>query len=119
MILPPLRTDLDFMVSPDTKQPGLLIRDSFRYSDYVLIIPPPLVSSLSFFDVTRTDLELQGELTCLLNVPGSKGLAGKLIESLSSAGFLVDERYAKMKDARHQAFAQSRVREAAYAGSAY
>jgi len=119
MILPALRTDLDFMVSPDKKQPGLLIRDTFRYSDHVLIIPPALVSSLSLFDGTRTDLDLQEELTRTLDIPETKSLAGKLIEALSSAGFLVDERYAELKDARHQAFAQSPVREAAYAGSAY
>lgn len=119
MILPALRNDLDFMVSPDKKQPGLLIRDTFRYSDHVLIIPPALVSSLSFFDGTRTDMDLEGELTRLLEIPEGKRVAGKLIEALSSAGFLADERYAELKGARHDAFAQSPVREAAYAGSAY
>ncbi|MGA3047618.1 MAG: AmmeMemoRadiSam system protein B [Terracidiphilus sp.] len=119
MILPRLRTDLDFMLSPDTNQPGLLIRDSFRYSDYILVIPPPLINSLTFFDGTRTDQNLQAELTRLLNNPEVNHLAGRLIESLSNAGFLVDETYARLKDARHLAFAECPVREAVHAGSAY
>lgn len=119
MILPRLRTDLDFMVSPDPKQPGLLIRDTFRYSDLMLVIPPPLVQSLACFDGARTDLELQEELEHSLSIPDSNHLAGQLIEALSKAGFLLDERYANLKEARHQAFAESLVREATYAGSAY
>jgi AmmeMemoRadiSam system protein B len=119
MILPRLRADLDFTVSPDTNQPGLLIRDSLRYSDHMLVVPPPLVSSLAFFDGTKTDLDLQRELTHSLNIPEINNLAERLIASLSSAGFLVNETYAKLKEARHRAFAECPLRVAAYAGSAY
>jgi hypothetical protein len=119
MILPRLRADLDFTISPVTNHPGLLIRDSFRYSDHILVIPPALVNCLTFFDGTRTDLDLRAELTRSLNISESDSAAGRLIESLSNAGFLVDETYAKLKEARHLDFAQSSVREAAYAGSAY
>ena len=107
------------MVSPDPNQPGLLIRDSFRYSDLMLVIPPPLVSSLGFFDGSRTDLDLQEELKHSPNIPDSKPLAAQLIEALSNAGFLLDERYAELKESRHRAFAESPVREATFAGSAY
>ncbi|MGA9672755.1 MAG: AmmeMemoRadiSam system protein B [Terracidiphilus sp.] len=119
MILPRLRPDLDFMLSPDPNQPGLLIRDTFRYSDYMLVIPPPLISSLNFFDGIRTDLDLQTELTALLSIPESHDLATRLIESLRSAGFLVDETYARLKQARHLAFAESPVRVPVHMGSAY
>jgi AmmeMemoRadiSam system protein B len=119
MILPRLRADLDFMVSPVTNQPGLLIRDSLRYSDHMLVIPSPLVNVLTFFDGTRTDLDLRRELRHSLNLPETDEVADKLIESLSNAGFLVDDTYVKLKDARQRAFAKSSVREAAYAGSAY
>jgi AmmeMemoRadiSam system protein B len=119
MILPRLRADLDFTVSPDTNQPGLLIRDSLRYSDYLLVVPPPLVKSLAFFDGTRMDLDLGEELGRSLNIPESHNVALQLIESLSTAGFLVDETYAKLKEARHLAFAESPVRDARYAGTAY
>jgi AmmeMemoRadiSam system protein B len=119
MILPRLRADLDVMVSPLANQPGLLIRDSFRYSDHVLVVPLPLVNSLTFFDGTRTDLELQGELAHSLNIPESNDVTGKLIESLSNAGFLLDETYVRLKETRQLAFAEGSVREAAFAGSAY
>jgi AmmeMemoRadiSam system protein B len=85
----------------------------------MLVIPPPLVNSLTFFDGATTELDMRDELTRSLNIPESNVLAARLIESLSNAGFLVDETYAKLKEARHLAFAESSVREAAYAGSGY
>jgi hypothetical protein len=119
MILPRLRTDLDFSISPLAEQPGLLIRDTYRYSDYVLVIPPPLVNLLSLFDGTSTDLELRAEIIRSLHLPESNGVADQLIQTLGTAGFLVDETYAKLKHARHLSFAQSPVREPAFAGSGY
>jgi hypothetical protein len=119
MILPRLRADLDLMVSPVANQPGLLIRDPLRYSDSMLVVPPPLVNSLAFFDGTRTDVDLGRELGPSLSLPETEEVAGKLIEALSNAGFLVDDTYLKLKNARRRAFAESAVREAAFAGSAY
>jgi AmmeMemoRadiSam system protein B len=126
MILPRLRVDLDFAASPVKDRPGLLIRDTFRYSDHVLIVPPPLVNSLVCFDGTKTDLDLQAELSRALNVLESDDAAGQvdevarqLIEALTQAGFLVDETYARLKEMRHRTFSASPVREAAFAGSAY
>jgi AmmeMemoRadiSam system protein B len=42
-----------------------------------------------------------------------------LVEALSNAGFLEDETYARLKQKRLSAFAESGVREAAHAGSSY
>jgi len=53
--LPRLRVDLDFMPSPVADRPGLLIRDSLRYSDATLIVPPGLVQCLQLFDGEGTD----------------------------------------------------------------
>jgi MEMO1 family protein len=119
MILPRLRTNLDFMPSPVQDRPGLLIRDSFQYSDMTLIIPPLLVHGLEFFDGVRTELDLHAELTRMTGLVEMGTTARQLVEALCKAGFLEDETYAEMKQARHQAFAESPVREAAHAGSAY
>ncbi len=119
MILPKLRTDLDIMLSPVTDRPGLLIRDRFRYSDATLIIPPLLIPGLLLFDGTRTDLDLQRELTRSLGSPEIGSAVGHLLETLSQAGFLEDETYAKLKQGRILAFTESPVRQAAHAGSAY
>ena len=119
MILPQLRTDLEFMPSPVTGRPGLLIRDRFRYSDATLIIPPPLIPGLLLFDGTRTDLDLQRELTRSLGSPEIGSAAGHLLEALSQAGFLEDETYVNLKQGRILAFTESPVRPAAHAGSAY
>ena len=119
MTLPRLRANLDFMPSPVEDRPGLLIRDSFQYSDVTLIIPPLLVHGLEFFDGTRTELDLHAELTRLTGQLGMGDAARHLAEALSKAGFLEDDVYAEMKEKRQRAFAESPVREPAHAGSAY
>jgi MEMO1 family protein len=91
----------------------------FHYSDARLIIPPLLIPGLQFFNGTRTDLDLQAELTRISGSPETGSAAGRLIEALSDAGFLEDETYAKLKGSRLLAFAESPVREAAHVGSAY
>jgi len=119
MILPRLRTNLDFMPSPVEDRPGLLIRDTFHYSDTTLIIPPLLVHGLEFFDGVRTDLDLHAELTRLTGQLDMGEAARHLAEALRKAGFLEDETYAEMKAKRQREFAESPVREPAHAGSAY
>jgi AmmeMemoRadiSam system protein B len=119
MILPKLRTNLDFMLSPVADRPGLLIRDFFRHSDATLIVPPLLIPGLLLFDGTRTDLDLQAELSRSLGSPEIGGTAEHLITALGQAGFLEDETYARLKQGRLLAFSESPVRHAAHAGSAY
>jgi MEMO1 family protein len=119
MILPRLRNDLDMMRSPVPDRPGLLIRDFYRFSNATLIIPPPLLAGLCFFDGTRTDLDLQAELAHISASPAAGGAAGHLIAALSDAGFLEDETYAKLKRSRLLTFAESPVRKPVHAGSAY
>ncbi len=119
MILPKLRTDLEIMLSPVADRPGLLVRDRFQYSDARLIIPPVLIPGLLLFDGTRTNMDLQTELTRSLGGPEIGGAAGHLIEALSQAGFLEDETYGRLKQGRLLAFAESPVRQAAHAGSSY
>jgi hypothetical protein len=48
--LPRLRLSLDFVPSSDPEHPGLLVRDPFRFSDSMLLIPPQLVPCLACFD---------------------------------------------------------------------
>ena len=57
-MLPRLR-NLDFLPSPVPDRPGLVIRDPFQYSDATLIIPPPLVKCLEFFDGEHSSLDLR------------------------------------------------------------
>jgi MEMO1 family protein len=57
--LPRLRMNLDFMPSPVEDRPGLLIRDTYGYSEAVLIIPPELVQCLGCFDGEQTSLDLR------------------------------------------------------------
>ncbi len=117
--LPRLRADLDFMPSPVEDRPGLLIRDSFRYSDAVLIIPPPLVQCLSCFDGQQTQLDLRAMLVAISGDLQVGDLEDQLIEILTRSGFLEGEVFQGMKERREREFAEATVREPSHAGSAY
>lgn len=118
-VLPRLRTNLDFMPSPVPDRPGLLIRDPLRYSDVTVIIPQPLVPCLAMFDGQTTDLDFRQLLVQMTGDLRIGDLMTRLIESLSTSGFLEDETFARLRETRHRNFAESSRREAAHAGSAY
>lgn len=114
-----LRRDLDFMPSPLEDRPGLLIRDSFQYSDATLIIPPPLVPLLDLFDGTSTEGDLREAIFRLTGDLNTSGLVQHLRTALSEAGFLDDPVYHQFRDTRHAEFAAAPTRTPAHAGSAY
>jgi len=103
--LPRLRGDLDFMPSPVEDRPGLLIRDSFKYSDAVLIIPPPLVECLRCFDGRQTQLDLRQTLVKITGDLQVGEIEDQLIDILAHSGFLEDENFARMKEESHRACA--------------
>jgi AmmeMemoRadiSam system protein B len=111
--------NLDFMGSPVPDRPGLMIRDPFRYTDAVIIVPPPLVESLQAFDGRQTDLDLRALLVRITGDLEVGALEENLIEVLSSSGFLEDERFARMKEETQRKFAESPTRAPVHAGSAY
>jgi len=105
--------------SPVPDRPGLFIRDPYRYSDAVLIIPPPLIECLRCFDGRQTDLDLRALLVQITGDLQVAELEQHLIETFSSAGFLEDETFAQMKAGRQREFADAPKREPAHAGGAY
>jgi AmmeMemoRadiSam system protein B len=119
MILPALRRGLDLMPSPVADRPGLLIRDPFRYSEQVLIIPPPLVPLLAAFDGEHTDGDLREALVRLSGNLQVGDALDHIVAALRDAGFLDDEVGRGMRDACHSRFAGAATRAAAHAGAAY
>jgi len=119
MKLPALRMNLDFMPSPLPDRPGLLMRDPYRFSDTTLIIPPPLVECLRFFDGEHTDLDLREWLVQRTGQLEVGELQQQLIEALSEAGFLHDQNYEQLRAVRFREFAESPARPASHAGQAY
>ena len=107
------------MPSPVEDRPGLLIRDPYRYSDTVLIIPPLLVQCLQCFDGEQTELDVKTLLMRLTNELDTSGLANHLIETLSKSGFLENEVFESMKTERRQEFVSAPKRFPVHAGSAY
>jgi len=114
-----LRPTLDFMPSPIPDKPGLLIRDPFQFADATLIIPPMLVESLTYFDGTRSSLDLREHLVRLTGDLDVSGLEQHLIDTLSNAGFLEDENFFRRKEEAEKAFANAPARESAHAGTGY
>ena len=119
MKLPALRMNLDFAPSPLADRPGLLIRDPFRFSDTTLIIPPPLVECLSFFDGEHTELDLREWLVRRTGELTVGDFQRQLQETLSEAGFLLDDKYEQLRAERLREFEESPARQPTHAGSAY
>jgi MEMO1 family protein len=111
--------DLDFMPSPVEDRPGLLIRDSFGYSDSMLIIPPPLVECLECFDGQQTELDLRAALVRITGDLEVGQIQDQLIGTLSGAGFLHNDIYEALRDERQREFFSAAVRDASHAGTGY
>lgn len=118
-VLPRLRLDLDFIPSPIEDRPGLLIRDSRGYSEYVIVIPPELVPLLEFFDGENTAAELREMLVKATGRLDVSDIVDNLLNSLSQAGMLHDDVFEGMREEKQRAFRESPVREPSHAGSAY
>jgi len=107
------------MPSPSPDNPGLFIRDPYRFSDAMLIVPPPLVECLECFDGRQSYLDLRAVLVRITGRLEVEEIARQLVETLDNAGFLESETYARLRQEKRREFAAQTVREPAHAGSAY
>jgi MEMO1 family protein len=114
-----LRRTLEMVPSPVPDRPGLLVRDPFRYSEIVLIIPPAVVPCLAFFNGRYAFEQVRDALMGLTADPRIGEFLGHLRSTLSGAGFLEDEVFERMRGERHRDFAGAARRAAVHAGSAY
>ncbi len=111
--------ELDFLPSHIEDRPGLLMRDPFRFSDAVLVIPPPLVPLLEMFDGEQTEDDLRRALFEMTGDVTSGQVGEHLRQTLWEVGFLRGERFDEMRAARVQEFQEAGLREASMAGAAY
>jgi MEMO1 family protein len=93
------------MPSSDPEHPGLLVRDPFRFSDSMLLIPPQLVSSLACFDGQQTALDLRETLVRLTGEIQVGEIEKNLFDALSEAGFLENEKFEQLRVTRINEFA--------------
>jgi AmmeMemoRadiSam system protein B len=107
------------MPSPSEEHPGLFIRDPYKYSDAMLVIPPGLVECLQNFDGGHTDLDLKLAISRATNSLEVSEIQQHLTQTLSAAGFLEDEVFEQLRRERRNEFAASPIREAAHVGTAY
>ena len=118
--VPSLRRGIDIIPSPLAESPGLILRDPFRYTQAVLLIPSGWIPALALMNGTSTELELQETLT--------RASGGQLVrredvqhfvQTLRNHGFLESEEFHRLRDARHEQFRGAPDREPTHAGSAY
>jgi AmmeMemoRadiSam system protein B len=107
------------MPSPDPERPGLCVRDPYGFSDTMLLIPPPLVASLACFDGEQTTLDLRASLVQATGELQVGEIEKQLFDALDDAGFLENERFESMRQAKILEFTNAPKREASHAGSAY
>jgi AmmeMemoRadiSam system protein B len=117
--LAPLRRSLDAMPSPVRDRPGLLLRDPFRYTENVVIVPPPLVPFLRFFDGGHDEGDLAAALCRATGQLGAGEYARGLADSLGRGGFLEDDELERRRSERERAFAGASLREPSHQGAAY
>jgi AmmeMemoRadiSam system protein B len=118
-MLPRLRSDLDVMPSPAPEHPGLLLRDPFRYSEAILVIPPPLLGVLSCLDGEHSEADAMELLSRQLGASPPKELLDHVVGTLQANGFLETQEFYQMCQSRHAEFRELPERRAAHAGSAY
>ena len=107
------------MPSPVEDRPGLMIRDSYGYSGRTLILPPPIVPFLQFFNGETEENELSAQLVRETGDLSITKVKDQVWEALSQAGFLEDEVYEKAREEKHKEFAAAEVKLANHAGGAY
>jgi MEMO1 family protein len=114
-----LRPGIDIIPSPLPEKPGLLIRDPFRYTEEILIIPPLLAAGLVFFDGESTALDLQAYISKLAGQIIPSDVVESLIDVLKIHGYLEGAEFERMRAARHAEFAATPARMAAHSGTGY
>jgi AmmeMemoRadiSam system protein B len=85
----------------------------------MLLIPPQLVPCLSCFDGQQTTLDLRASLVRITGDIQVGEIEKHLYDTLSTAGFLEDEKFEQLRVARVKEFATAPKREPSHAGSAY
>lgn len=96
-----------------------MLRDPYQFSETVLILPPVFAMCLECFDGQKTDLDLRAMMVQITGEIDLRGADQHLTQALNDAGFLENEVFHTMREARMKEFAESPLRLPAHAGSGY
>jgi MEMO1 family protein len=118
-VLPALRRALDIFPSPEADQPGLLLRDPFRYTETVLYIPTTWAWALRCLDGEHTELDVQELVTRATGGLVFSEEVREFVSVLRQEGFLETEEFERRREQRHKEFEEQRERPPSHAGSAY
>lgn len=118
-VLPALRPGLDAFPSPDSTQPGIVLRDPMGYSQAMLVIPAPWVPVLSCFDGHHTMVDCQALMASLCGEVVPSHLVQHLSDVLREQGFLDTPEFEQLRRTKEEEFRHAVVRSPSHAGSAY
>jgi hypothetical protein len=114
-----LRRGLEVVPSPDPNEPGLVLRDPYRYTDQAIFVPPPWTVALGFLDGEHTDLDVQEALTRATGELVFGETVRQFEAALQEQGFLETAEFRLLRDAREAEFRAQPERLPIYAGNAY
>ena len=117
--LPALRRGLDIIPSPEANQPGLLLRDPWRYTEKVIFVAPPWTAGLRFLDGDHTELDLQEALTRATGQLVFSDTVRQFEGALREQGFLETEEFYRLRDLKQAEFRERSERLPVHAGEAY
>jgi len=118
--VPRLRPGIDIVRSPIATSPGLILRDPFRYTDTILLVPPGWIPALALLNGRNTELDVQ---TFLTRSAGGQLVRSedvqKFVHTLRNHGFLDSEEFYTLREKRHEEFRVAAERGPIHAGAAY
>jgi AmmeMemoRadiSam system protein B len=96
-----------------------VIRDSYNYSEAILVIPPIWVLALQCLDGEQTERDVQAVLMRRTGQKVPSDAIQTFVHALQSNGFLETGEFFAMREQRHREFRDAPVRLPAHAGQAY
>jgi AmmeMemoRadiSam system protein B len=107
------------MPSPEAGRPGLVLRDPFRYTDKILLVPPALTAGLRCLDGEHTELDMQEALTRATGELVFSDKVREFVGLLQEQGFLETEEFYRLRDRKQAEFQAATERLPVHAGQAY
>lgn len=101
--------------SPSDEHPGLVIRDSMRYSEAMLLIPPAWTLALRCLDGRHNERDIQASFQEQIGQTAPPGAIEEFVKTLQTQGFLDTPEFYALRDQRVEEFRVSDVRTAIHA----
>jgi hypothetical protein len=97
----------------------VLIHDPLRYTEKIMLIPPPWTIGLRYLDGEHTELDMQEALTRATGELVFSDAVRGFVGALQQQGFLETEEFYRLREQKHLEFQGETERLPVHAGQAY